>query len=62
MPVRLGTSSIAALYAGSTRISKLYMGSTLLFNETYIVTQAEDPIATQASDVFVTQDSTKLSM
>lgn len=62
MPVAIGSGSPSALYIGSTRVSKLYLGSTLLFNETYIVTQSSEPLATQTSDVFVTQDSTKLSM
>lgn len=61
MAFKIGTTSASAIYLGSTRITKAYLGTNLLFDETYITTQASDNITTQAADTFLTQTSKNIA-
>ena len=62
MAAYIGSTAIPALYLGSTRVAKVYIGSTVLFEETYITTQTDNPLTTQADSLFLTQSSTPLAM
>ena len=58
MTIRLGTLTPQALYKGTVPIYKAYLGTTLLFDVSYIVTQDSNRLGTQNNIELVTQAST----
>lgn len=57
MPIRIGTTTITSVYKGTNRISKAYLGSTLLFDVSYIVTEDSNRIVTENNEAIVTENS-----
>ena len=58
MAIRLGSLTPQSLYVGTTPIYKVYLGSTLLFDVSYIATQDSNRLTTQSSTELITQAST----
>ena len=58
MAIRLGASAPKSLYIGTTPIYKAYLGSTLLFDVSYIATQDSNRLSTQSDSELITQTST----
>ena len=57
MPIRIGSTAPETLYIGTTRIFKAYLGANLLFDVSYIATQASNVITAQNDDELITQNT-----
>lgn len=58
MTIRLGSTTPEALYIGTTPVYKVYLGSTLLLDVSYLATQNSQAITTQNGTELTTQAST----
>jgi len=57
MAFRIGNTICTALYIGTTPVYKIYKGTELIFDVSYITTQDSLRLATQSSDTLITQSS-----
>lgn len=57
MSIRIGSTAPETLYIGTTRVFKAYLGANLLFDVSYIATQASNVITAQNDDELITQNT-----